>query len=234
MSAAHRFEQIADELREQILDGTYPPGEPLPHTRDLLDRFGVSATTLTRALKILKEQQLVWRVANRGMVVQDHQPTVVDIPLSVLTEGDDVEWTARCQRANVPGVVAVIGSYAKPTWNDTEPDVAQALNIPDARMINFYAQAGMIRKLPVYVTEVFYPAALKGSHPTTVVRQLISARPATASEANHLRLPRGSWVLAVERLSCDEQGRPVELLRIAINPLRVRLLEEDLPLTPSA
>ncbi|MEU7990822.1 hypothetical protein AB0B56_38810 [Streptosporangium canum] len=36
---------------------------------------------------------------------------------------------------------------------------------------------------------------------------------------------------SVKQVTRDEQGRLVELLRIAINPLRVRLVEENLPLT---
>ncbi|MFI6886729.1 GntR family transcriptional regulator [Streptosporangium canum] len=229
MSAEHRFEQIADELRKQILDGTYPPGEPLPHTRDLLDRFDVSATTLTRALKILKEQQLVWRVGNRGMVVQERQPVTVDITPSDLAAKGSGSWEVVCRRANVAGRM-VMGVREEPA----APDVAQTLRIPSDAPVLKRARVGMVASWPVCMKEMYYPLDLAESPPVTVVRQLTSARPATDEEAAQLKLSRGSWVLTVERVSRDEAGRLVELLRFVANPLRVRLLEEDLPLTPPA
>ncbi|MEV6861431.1 UTRA domain-containing protein [Streptosporangium subroseum] len=63
---------------------------------------------------------------------------------------------------------------------------------------------------------------------------IIGGRLATDEEAAALKLARGTWVLTVERVTRDDAGRLVELLRIVANPLRIRLLEEDLPLTQPA
>ncbi|MER6171388.1 GntR family transcriptional regulator [Streptosporangium sp. NPDC001681] len=225
MSADHRFEQIADELRQQILDGTYPPGEPLPHTRVLLDRWGVSATTLTRALKILKEEQLIWRVGNRGMIVQKRQPVTVDITPSDLAALDRRTWEAICRRTKIDGRL-LTGVREEPA----EPDVARILHIPVGETVLKRAAVGSFAHQPVYMQEKYYPLAFSQSPPTTIVRQLVSARPADDDEAAMLKVARGSWALTVEQVNCDESGRLVELMRFIANPLRVRLLEEDLPL----
>ncbi len=51
--------QIVRTLGEDILSGRYPPGEKLPPEPDLLDRFGVSRTSLREAIKTLTAKGLL-------------------------------------------------------------------------------------------------------------------------------------------------------------------------------
>jgi DNA-binding FadR family transcriptional regulator len=53
------YVQVAEQLREAVLDGTLPPGAVLPAERELGDRFGVSRTTVREALRALQAQGLV-------------------------------------------------------------------------------------------------------------------------------------------------------------------------------
>jgi GntR family transcriptional regulator, transcriptional repressor for pyruvate dehydrogenase complex len=47
-------EEIADRIRQLILDGTYPPGHPLPAERVLAARLGVSRGSVRDALRTLE------------------------------------------------------------------------------------------------------------------------------------------------------------------------------------
>ncbi|HEV2522684.1 MAG TPA: FadR/GntR family transcriptional regulator [Candidatus Acidoferrales bacterium] len=47
-------EEVADRIRVLILDGTFPPGHPLPPERLLAERFGVSRGSIRDALRILE------------------------------------------------------------------------------------------------------------------------------------------------------------------------------------
>lgn len=47
-------EEVADRIRVLILDGTFPPGRPLPPERLLAARFGVSRGSIRDALRILE------------------------------------------------------------------------------------------------------------------------------------------------------------------------------------
>ena len=47
-------EEVADRIRVLILDGTFPPGRPLPPERLLAERFGVSRGSIRDALRILE------------------------------------------------------------------------------------------------------------------------------------------------------------------------------------
>ncbi len=52
------YEQVAEQLREAILDGKLRPGEELPAERELCAQFGVSRTTVREALRKLQAQGL--------------------------------------------------------------------------------------------------------------------------------------------------------------------------------
>ena len=60
MSAtAPRHDAIAHHLREEILRGTYRPGERLPAERDLAGRLGANRGSVREALRKLEQQGLV-------------------------------------------------------------------------------------------------------------------------------------------------------------------------------
>ncbi|MDO8185060.1 GntR family transcriptional regulator [Conexibacter sp. JD483] len=52
------YEQVAQQLREAILDGQLRPGDELPSERELCAQFGVSRTTVREALRALQTQGL--------------------------------------------------------------------------------------------------------------------------------------------------------------------------------
>ena len=51
--------QIADALREQMRDGTYPPGAKLPSESELRQQWGVASKTVRAALDQLRAEGLV-------------------------------------------------------------------------------------------------------------------------------------------------------------------------------
>src|SRR4051794_32094779 len=52
------YEQVAQQLREQILSGELAPGSALPPERELCERFGVGRTTVREALRALQTKGL--------------------------------------------------------------------------------------------------------------------------------------------------------------------------------
>ena len=55
--------QVADRIRDAILDGTLTVGEPLPSERSLQSTLGVGRTTVREALRALEAQGLIGRGA---------------------------------------------------------------------------------------------------------------------------------------------------------------------------
>ncbi|MDT3728816.1 GntR family transcriptional regulator [Streptomyces sp. DSM 41972] len=61
--------QAAEALRDAILNGEFRPGERLPSANVLRDRFGVSSSTVQNALRVLKQEGLVYSQLGRGSYV---------------------------------------------------------------------------------------------------------------------------------------------------------------------
>ena len=95
--------QAAAALRDAILNGEYRSGERLPSANVLGDRFGVSSSTVQNALRVLKQEGLVYSQLGRGSYVSDsvggsteeadgdHEETDAegpDWPVDVIYNGD--------------------------------------------------------------------------------------------------------------------------------------------------
>src|SRR3954447_24136185 len=62
-------EQVAAEIRRAIVDGEVGPGERLPPARDLAAVLGVNRNTVLRALRILRDEELLEFRRGRGITV---------------------------------------------------------------------------------------------------------------------------------------------------------------------
>jgi DNA-binding GntR family transcriptional regulator len=67
------YEQIADDLRAQILDGTLEAGGQLPTEAELTDRYQVARATVRQALTSLVNEGLILSVRPRGHFVRERQ-----------------------------------------------------------------------------------------------------------------------------------------------------------------
>lgn len=64
---------ISEKLRTEIEDGVYAPGELLPSEFDLGELFGVSRTTVRKAIANLINQGLVYTQQGKGVFVKQQQ-----------------------------------------------------------------------------------------------------------------------------------------------------------------
>lgn len=65
-----RYLQVADELREAIMDGTFTEGRPFPTETALCETYDVSRFTVREALKRLQAEGLISRKRGSGTTVQ--------------------------------------------------------------------------------------------------------------------------------------------------------------------
>ena len=75
---SRRQDEIVEALREQILYGTYQPGDRLPSQLELVRTFNASTITIKHALDRLVEQGVVRSEPRQGVFVSDHPPHLVD------------------------------------------------------------------------------------------------------------------------------------------------------------
>ena len=130
---------IAESLREEILRGTIPPGQPL-RQEELADRFGVSRLPVRDALLRLEAQGLVEVFPNRGAFVvslsADEVREIYD--LRILLEGDVIEravprMSADDWRRIDAAHEASVRSADAPEWADGDWQFHRALYLPADR-----------------------------------------------------------------------------------------------------
>ncbi|MBG0567911.1 GntR family transcriptional regulator [Actinoplanes aureus] len=68
------WQQIAEELRAGITDGSLPPGTRLPTEADLTERYQVARNTARQAISALVNEGLVIAARPRGYFVRDRRP----------------------------------------------------------------------------------------------------------------------------------------------------------------
>lgn len=95
--APHLYRRVAESLRQQIIDGTYPIGSRLPTESTLQERFGVSRHTVREALRQLREDNLVASRQGAGTEVISGSPSISythDVmAINDLSINDLVSWS---------------------------------------------------------------------------------------------------------------------------------------------
>lgn len=70
-SAHPVYVQLANSIRQQILDGAYKPGEKLPSENMLVEMYQVSPMTVRRAVELLTSQDVVSTARGSGTFVKE-------------------------------------------------------------------------------------------------------------------------------------------------------------------
>lgn len=63
------FQQVVDDILDQIRDGRLIPNDPLPSARKMADLYGVASMTAQRALRELQHRRITYAVAGKGTFV---------------------------------------------------------------------------------------------------------------------------------------------------------------------
>lgn len=71
------FQQIADNISHQILDGKLPLGERVPSVRDLAVEFEVNRNTLLRTYSILEESGIIVNKRGIGFFVNEKAVEII-------------------------------------------------------------------------------------------------------------------------------------------------------------
>jgi GntR family transcriptional regulator, transcriptional repressor for pyruvate dehydrogenase complex len=71
LSSPRLYEQMAERVRQAIIDGDIKTGDRLPNERDLAKQYGVSRTVIREAIKTLRQEGLVEVQPGLGTFVVD-------------------------------------------------------------------------------------------------------------------------------------------------------------------
>jgi GntR family phosphonate transport system transcriptional regulator len=210
--------QIAARLEEQILAGTWKPGEQLPTEHSLADRFAVNRHTARRAVASLAEQGLVRIEQGRGTFVHEG---VIDYRLGRRTRFSENlsaqkrAASGRLLRAEeLPAAQAV--ALALGLRKRAPVILLECLGEADGRPVNvsshYFAKARFPEIAAFFQETGSITAALAKSGVSDYSRKStkVTARAARAADARLLGQPSSRPILMTESINIDRDGQPIE------------------------
>jgi len=216
------YRQIKSLLMQRLESGEWRPGEAIPSEAELATRFSVSQGTVRKAIDELAAENLLLRRQGKGTFVASH---------------DDPRAFFRFLRlVPLAGGIEHTESVPLECWRaKAGPEVARMLEL------NIGAPISIVRRLlrfagkPVVVDEIYLPGSIFGSLTLEMLKEYdgslysffenrfgvrmiraeerLRAVPADRSSADLLKVPEGSPLLSVERVSFSYGDKPVEWRR---------------------
>lgn len=212
------WRQIEDTLASEIARGMPKSGMRFPTEQELSHRFGVNRHTIRRAMAELAARGLVHVQRGRGAIVAEH---AIDYAVGPRTRFSE-NLTRQGKR---PGYV-FLRVFVVPA----DVEIAKALRVRPGAPIAVLETLGRADDRPLVLATHHYPvermsgivSALETSR--TISRALsragirdyrrlwtrVTARPATAEEAEHLHMAPSRPVLITESVNVDTRGLPIE------------------------
>jgi GntR family phosphonate transport system transcriptional regulator len=226
---------IAKDLKGDLSEGRYAPGDRLPTEATLAERFGVNRHTVRHAIKHLVDEGLVRTRRGSGAFVTA-QPT--SYPL-----GKRVRFRQNLSAAGRQADSRILSVENRAA---TEKE-AELLGLNTGDILCDIRGLSLADGQPVAVSESLYPLArLPGldralAEAEGVTRALqsvgvpdytrawtrITATTASATQAVHLQLAEGAPLLRTTSLNVDPDGLPVEYGRTWWAGDRITLTLED-------
>lgn len=182
-------EEIADRVRELILDGTFQPGRPLPSERVLAERFHVSRGSIRDGFRILEMVGLLETRHGQGTFPHELTLDRLVTPLaSVLTYRRDLqEELMDVRRMFEPAVARVAATRV------TDADLANLTRILEAQRRQIKAGRSAIRE------DTAFHAALAHATRNRIVERIMET-------LNDL-------LVESRKLTLKQEGRPERSIR---------------------
>lgn len=224
-----RYRQVADDLREAIARGTYAPGEALPSQPQLARKYGLTQTSIGKAIGLLEAEGIIHTQSGIGSFVLDI-PTVKRtrrVPSHGSASGSS--FAEGMEKAGLTPSTELVQAEAI----DPPDNVAEHLALPVGEKVLIRKRHMFADGRPVQVAASHTPMSVAGSEdlafpdtgPTGFYERLaerghrivrfveeIEVRRPTDDEAEFLRIGGGNQVLEVTRLSLDRNARPLEVV----------------------
>jgi GntR family transcriptional regulator len=212
------YAQVEAVLTASITDGTYPPGSQLPNEESLLERFGVSRTTLHKTVQNLIKRGLIEIRRGKGTFVTQPRITQELTELSGFVE--DMQALGRQPTARLIDKRVLPASDA----------AARRLGLMAGTLVVRIQRVRLADGVPLSFDETWLPKAIgekvigndldtepiftlleeKYDTPLVEAEYRLEATCADATVATALDVERGSPIFLIERTSYSAGHQPVD------------------------
>ena len=95
------YEQISAQIKNEIVSGNLPQGEPLPSIRNLAADLKISVITTKRAYEELEKEGLIYSVAGKGFYVDNPDMAYLEEKRTLSLEEDLTKWIEHAKEAGL-------------------------------------------------------------------------------------------------------------------------------------
>ncbi|PPA69277.1 GntR family transcriptional regulator [Jeotgalibacillus proteolyticus] len=226
------YAQIEENIKGQIQEGAFKPGDPIPSERELTSTYQVSRMTVRQAVLNLVKNGLLYREKGKGTFVSEEK---IEQPLQGLTSfTEDMR-----SRGMEPGNELISFERVIPSF-----DIADKLGLEIQEEVFFVKRIRYADHKPMAIESTYLPSKLFPALTEQVVQgslydyiasqmliigqasQSIEAGLASTDEAELLQIEEPSAVLKIERLSYLTTGTPFEVVHSTYRADRYKFRSE--------
>jgi GntR family transcriptional regulator len=218
LSPVPLYTQVKENLRERILDGSYPAHAKLPAESELSTIFGVSRITVRQALSDLQKEGVIFKIPGKGTFVAKPKA------FQQLTQLEGFGEAMSRMGYEIYNQVTSHKIIAAP------PHVAQQLKLPPGSDVTEIKRVRHLNREPVSLEVTYLPPdigerllredlasrdvflILENDYGIALGRADLQVDAILADEtlAHALRVEQGSAVLRIERLTHRADGTPLD------------------------
>lgn len=232
MADGPAYREVADRLREALRDPFREPGVPLDSERILAERFGVSTSTVRKAIGLLRAEGLVDVVQGSGVFPRTWKPILRDATkrLSAQQWGEGKAiWEADLgdrlvTPASVTAGYTTVPAYVAELFGTEDVLVRRRLYVVDKRPVQYavsYYPAEIVRGTQIERRDtgpggVYNRLAELGYAPAAFTETL-RARTPSPDEQQKLRIQANHPVAEIVRYARTVEGRLVEVNEMVLD-----------------
>ncbi|HET9921590.1 MAG TPA: GntR family transcriptional regulator [Ktedonobacteraceae bacterium] len=220
-SPVPRYYQLKEIMREKIRTGEWKPGDLIPSERELGEKYGISRMTARQAITDLVNEGMFYREQGKGTFVSQRKVTQQLMRLTGFTE----DIRARGQK---PGT-KVLSASMLPADEDTaerlrikpqEPVFRlQRLRLADGEplavelsQLHFHGCERLLEE-DLEHNSLYRQLETQYGLPLMEAEQELEAGLAGNEESQLLKVPVGSAVLFIRRITYTDRNQPIEYAR---------------------
>ena len=210
--------EIANELRTNIEEAVYQPGDKLPTEKSLSQRFNVNRHTIRNAIATLKEEGLIRVDRGRGMYVAK---SPIRYPI-----GERVRYNEALKAQGIKASYEKLKAIEIPA----QKAIANALEIDIGAKVISIERIGLADDRPISIGSSYFPSELfpnlikyweSYSSISKLLKEIykcdhirrsttVCARIVRDADARLLQIPANYPILLAQSINCDRDGTIVE------------------------
>jgi GntR family transcriptional regulator len=219
------YVQIREDLRAKLKSGVYKPHDCLPSESKMIELYGVSRITIRQALRDLSTEGLVFSLPGKGNFVSRPKAVQNMQRLEGFSEAMSLNGFDTSSRV-------ISTKFFK-----APEEITRALGIPSMSTVYEVKRVRFLNHLPVSVDVSYFPEVIgfelakldlsvdifpllenELSIPLGAADLSLDAKFSNRVISELLEITEGSPILHVERLSFDQNNRPLDFEYLFVNP----------------